>query len=269
VSAGTALPRVGFSGFNPSSRSQNGPVVSLNRLARSMQEQGLVQARPASAWRNDLNVYVVQAPRITLKPFVLRVDGIAFDSANTLGDTDRLNAPTFRSIRASRGLMYVSDFSRQLVEHFDAVPEQPYVVLHNSVDLGCFSPDGEDHRAELGWGKEDLVLVSSAKWRRWKRLPETLELFRRWKERYARPCRLLIMGGGEHVATEDPDVHYTGGFPGVLVPHRKPLCAPGHAGGLRKHPDRGHGLRPAGALLSQRRDSRNGGEGLWWSGLRL
>lgn len=208
----TRKPRIGFSGFDPDSRSQSGPVVSLNRVARAIQDQGVFHVRSASAWRNDLNVYMVQAPRFAWKPYVIRVDGIAFDLKNTLGATDRLNAPIFSGIDRSAGVFYISEFSRRLVEHFHGIPKQPSVVIHNSTDLNHFVPSGESHRAALGWAPTDCVLVTSAKWRRWKRLPETLEFFKRIKRACEGRFRLLVLGGGEHVPTDDPDVHYAGGI---------------------------------------------------------
>ena len=211
-------PRVGFSGYQPGTRSQRGPVVSLNRLARAVAELGVIDVRNASAWRNDLNVFMVRAPRFTWKPFVVRVDGIAFDHCHTLGRNERLNAPIFSAIDRSAGVFYISEFSRRLIEHFHGTPRQPSIVIHNSTDLAHFSPTGPDRRAGLGWGPDDIVLVASAQWRRWKRLPETLELFRRIKRNFPGRFRLLVLGGGEHEPTDDPDVHYAGGIPSPDLP---------------------------------------------------
>jgi glycosyltransferase involved in cell wall biosynthesis len=205
--------QIGFSGYDPDMTCQNGPVVSLNRMARSIQDQGLAITRQASCWRNDLNIYVVQAPRLVFKPYILRVDGIALDSGNTMGDTDALNKPIFRSLRKADGIFYISDFSRQLIETFAGPQNKPYVVIHNSISLEAFSSEGSHHRAALGWQADDLVFVASAKWRRWKRLPETLVFFEQFKRTTSRKCRLLILGGGEHVPTKDPDVYYAGAFP--------------------------------------------------------
>jgi glycosyltransferase involved in cell wall biosynthesis len=205
-----AKPIIGFSGYDPSFCEQNGPVLSVNRLARAVLEQGRVEVRRASAWKNDLNIFIVQAPRFTLKPFVIRVDGIAVDLMHTLGNTERLNARIFKAIDASAGIFYISDFSRQLIEHFHGVPTQPYTVIHNSTDIDAFSPEGDNMRSKLGWAEEDTVLVTSARWRRWKRLPETLELFRRIKASFPGRFRLLVLGADGHVPTGDPDVFYAG-----------------------------------------------------------
>ena len=206
----SAKPKIGFSGYDPAFCEQNGPVLSVNRLARAVLDQGRVEVRRASAWRNDLNIFIVQSPRFTLKPFVIRVDGIALDLMHTLGNTEKINARIFKAIDASAGIFYISDFSRQLIEHFHGVPGQPYTVIHNSTDTDVFSPEGDNMRAQLGWDEKDTVLVTSAKWRRWKRLPETLELFRRIKKSFPGRFRLLVLGGGEHEPTDDPDVFYAG-----------------------------------------------------------
>lgn len=211
-------PVIGFSGYDPGMRSRNGPVVSLNRMARAMASQGRADPRQASAWRNDLNIHVVQAPRWMWTRSILRVDGIALDSGNTLGDTDTLNWPVFRSRRRVEGLFYISEFSRKLIDAFDGPCDTPAVVIHNSVDVNLFSPEGDDHRAELGWENNDLVFVASAKWRRWKRLAETLEWFRRFRSQVDFRCRLLILGGGEHHPVDDADVVYAGGFPPQELP---------------------------------------------------
>jgi glycosyltransferase involved in cell wall biosynthesis len=208
---------VGVSGYDPNLQCGNGPVVSLNRMIRSMAEQGRVRPSQASRWRNDLNIHVVQAPRLMFTPSILRVDGIAIDSGHTLGNTDEFNRPVFRSLQQVDGHFYISEFSRRLIETFAGPQNKPHVVIHNSVDLREFHPEGSDYRGDLGWSGTDLVFVASAKWRRWKRLPETLEWFRRFKTRYDGVCRLLILGGGEHVPTADPDVVYAGEhLPGEL-----------------------------------------------------
>lgn len=203
-------PTIGISGYDPDFSCQNGPIVSLNRMVRSMQEQGRAIPRQASRWRNDLNIHVVQAPRWMRTPSILRVDGIAVDSGNTLGDTDSLNQKVFDSLKRVDGIFYISEFSRKLIEAFYGTPDKPSVVIHNSIDLERFSPKGPHYRQDLSWSEEDLVFVASAKWRRWKRLPETLEWFKQVKSSTDRRCRLLILGGGEHVETDDPDVHYAG-----------------------------------------------------------
>ena len=81
---------------------------------------------------------------------------------------------------------------KQLFRNFDAV------VINNSIDSRRFNPYGEykDVRAELGIGKEELVIVSVARFTSQKQPLKLIRAFARLSEQVSN-ARLLMIGDGE------------------------------------------------------------------------
>jgi glycosyltransferase involved in cell wall biosynthesis len=140
----------------------------------------------------------------------MRVDGIYFDTKNTVGDTEKLNAGIFSSIDKSDGVIFISVFSKKMVEKFHKKLTKPAVVIHNAVDTSLFIPHGPDFRSKLGFSGEARVLVTSAQWRRHKRLKETVTLFHKLCQCSKYEYKLLVLGGGADYVTEDKNIVYVG-----------------------------------------------------------
>jgi glycosyltransferase involved in cell wall biosynthesis len=106
---------------------------------------------------------------------VLRLDG-AFYNFNDL----RQNRILKDSYNAADHIIFQSEYSKQLCEHtFKAEPPKPSTIIYNA---------GEEW--EKGLKHEDFNIVCCAKWRRWKRLPEVLAIFKELPF----PARLHIIG---------------------------------------------------------------------------
>lgn len=195
-----------------------GPEIFLRRLGQNIARQGwadLTDPRDASA---DIGLFKIDAPADYPRPFVLRIDGIYFDLQNVVGDSDALNRPIFDSIDRAAGIVFISDFSRRLVDAFHHPVTCPSTIIHNAVDLDLFTPEGPSQRRRLGIGSRELVLLASAKWRRWKRLPEIVELFRRFRAQYDGACKLVVLGEGATLESPAPDIHLCGEIPADDLP---------------------------------------------------
>ncbi len=191
----------------------DGPKTFMRRLKAAIRRRGCAGVR--SAWLPGYDIGLFKSSRKTpfSKPFVLRVDGIYYDLEETLGSNERLNAPIFRSIERASGVVFISDFSRQLVFRFYKELDKPWTVIHNAVDTEAFRPEGSDHRNELGIGPDERVLVAAAHWRGWKRLRDIVDLFLRVQTVRPEPMRLLILGGDPDHRVEHERVHYVGEIP--------------------------------------------------------
>jgi len=188
----------------------DGPKTFMRRLRREIRRQGLARVRSAYCPAYDIGLFKSSRKTPFQKPFVLRVDGIYYDLKETLGSNEKLNSPIFRSVEQAAGVVFISDFSRQLIFRFYGGLKKPHTVIHNAVDTDLFSPGGPDFRRDLNIGGDEKVLVTAAHWRRWKRLKDTVDLFLRVRGERREPMRLLVLGGDPDHRVEHERVHYIG-----------------------------------------------------------
>ena len=202
--------RIAIDGYPFGNKAHGGSDVFVRRLTESIISQKLAKIGRTKFPFYDIALFKVNSKSLYNRPFVLRVDGIYFDTKNTVGNTEKLNAGIFSSIDKSDGVIFISEFSKKMVEKFHRKILKPNVVIHNTVDTSIFTPDGPNFRSELNFSKDVRVIITSAHWRRHKRLKETVMLFN--KIRRASKCawKLLVLGGNPDYVVEDKDVIYVG-----------------------------------------------------------
>ncbi len=154
----------------------SGPKVFLKRLVDSIKKNKLASIHSPFLPFYDIGLFSVYNKSIFNKKFALRVDGIYFDKKNTFGKTTLLNKDIFDSIDKSEGVIFISDFSRKIVEKFNGNFNKPFIVVHNKVPNNIFNFKGDNYRKKLNLKKNEKILITSAHWRRHKRLEETIEL---------------------------------------------------------------------------------------------
>jgi len=210
---------IGFDGYPLQSQKNFGPDVFMRRLGESILAQHLAHLVSPKQPDYDMGLFKITAPNTDSRPFILRNGGIYFDSDNTVGDTDTLNAPIFASIDRTAGMVFISEFARKLVESFYHPLAIPSMVIHNAVDTRHFCPTGHNYRDQLSIVKNEVVFITAAKWRRWKRLQETVTLFKLFQEQNkGHPCKLLVLGDHPDYVMNDPDILYTGAIPPENLP---------------------------------------------------
>jgi glycosyltransferase involved in cell wall biosynthesis len=196
---------VGFECIKAEGRREIGPYIFLERLARSYGYDSPI--RPVSSWRLDYDLGLfcnTRKRRLINKPFVLRCGGVYIDKLNTIGDTCDMNNGIFRSMDQAAGIIFNSQYNHDATLSLKGSIEAPTRVILGAVPLDLFDPEGPNRRKELGIGEEAVVFVASAKWRRHKRLKETLELFERFQARHSGQCRLIVLGRvGEAIVGRD------------------------------------------------------------------
>lgn len=210
---------IGFEGYPLTSPKNLGPDVFMRRLGESIMSQNLATLAGVKHPSYDVGLFKVTAKNDFSRPFVLRNGGIYFDSQNTVGDSDALNAPIFESIERAAGMVFISDFARQLVEAFHRPLTIPYTVIHNAVNISRFHPDGEHYRSKLRIAPDDVVIVTAAKWRRWKRLRETTTFFKKLQAEFSKKrYKLLVLGEHPDYVVDDEDIIYVGEIPAEELP---------------------------------------------------
>lgn len=174
--------------------SHAGPKVFLSRLVNSIQKQQLCDVRSPYLPNYDIALFAISDKSVYRKPYVLRVDGLYFDKDNTAGDSEKLNQIIFQAIEGSHGVIFVSKFTEVMVETFYKRLSVPTTIIHNKVPLEIFSPIGENMRSRLGLQNTDRVIVTSAHWRRHKRLEETIKLISLLRDKSQHSYKLLVLG---------------------------------------------------------------------------
>lgn len=183
----------------------NGPSIFGRRLRQALVDKG---------WK--WNIFVPDVSYIFatgfLRPFcknILRLDGLYFDSENTVGDSDKLNSPIFNAYQKADGIIFQSQFDRQLFKNFIKERSCPYTVIHNGIPPQ-FSPEGE--KVDFGYKK---TLICSGRWRAHKRLDSIIEGFLE----YGNPeTGLIVLGWGIEKKVEHPNIQYAGKIPPEDLP---------------------------------------------------
>lgn len=180
-----------------STQNHNGPSIFGSRLRNAIIEQG---------WQWDMLLpkisYVFSAG--FFRPFcknILRLDGLYFDSQNTVGDSNMLNYPISKAYRKADGIIFQSEFDHKLFATFMGEPRCKHRVIQNGVPAS-FSPHGES--VDFGFRK---TILCSAKWKEHKRLRCIINGFIEYGNE---DTGLVILGSNIKNRVDHPNVKYIG-----------------------------------------------------------
>jgi len=153
--------------------------AAVRRMFPIWQELGHKVVSNAQTADVQLSVIKIKNKNI---PTVLRLDGVYYDKA---GNFKGLNADISRSHSIADGIIYQSNLSKSMCEKYLAKRRTNLCnVVYNGIDLN----DWQVFRRH-----DDINIVSCAKWRRPKRLPETIEIFAEFLNYYPN-AKLHILG---------------------------------------------------------------------------
>lgn len=183
---------IGFS-FNISN---SGPANFLNTLRYEMNQRNDAKASLYLNPFTDCNIYSNRIRNIWRRPYIYRMDGVAYDLGTEAEKRKYANEMLIEGIRNAIGVVYQSDFARYQTETVLGIQAEVSVKIMNGVSLERFNPIGEDMRNELGVGDKTLLFISTAKWRPAKRLGDICESFNKYREESGIDARLLIIGEG-------------------------------------------------------------------------
>ena len=164
----------------------DGPSIFSNRLKTELEVQNCIFSEDS---KNRISITTGQYKQNCNN--ILRLDGLYFDSGNTLGDNDQLNKPIFKCYNEFDHIVFQSDFSKKIYESFTGV-KKSNTIIHNGVEDRFFS-NTESLDKPVGFEK---VVIASSKWRRHKRIEECIEAF---KNKRLKDVALVILGGYQSV----------------------------------------------------------------------
>ena len=155
--------------FNPNSNS--GP----NKFSRTLFNE-LTKNKDVSIVSDQLEADVefclIQQQRHKVKPMVLRLDGIYFNSDQP---HDKQNAPIKFSYDNADAVIFQSDFNKNLTEHWVGKHQNSFVI-HNAADMKQISRANSNYWDDT-FGKEAEVWSCASSWRPHKRLKDNIRYF--------------------------------------------------------------------------------------------
>jgi glycosyltransferase involved in cell wall biosynthesis len=138
----------------------------LNRLIKDDKIKISVQQEA------DVEFCLIQQQVHKVKPMILRLDGIWFNSDQ---DHNRQNAPIKFAYQNADAVIFQSEFNKKLTEHWFGRHDKASVI-HNAADLDLMkaaNPNFWDKK----FGKDTEVWSCAANWRPHKRLNENIRYF--------------------------------------------------------------------------------------------
>lgn len=139
---------------------------------------------------------------------ILRLDGLYYDTENTLGNTDTLNAPIKKAYSYFDKLIFQSKYGKELFVRNFGETNKPHDVIYNGVP-STFSPEGPAYK--YPW---DKTLVCSASWRAHKRLRDIVAGFNKLSNN---SVGLAVLGECKEII-KAKNVQYFGNIPTDKLP---------------------------------------------------
>ena len=154
--------------FNPSSNS--GP----NKFTRTLFNQLIKDNKVilSSQEEADVEFCLIQQQLHKVKPMVLRLDGIWFNSEQ---DYNRQNSPIVFSYQNADAVVFQSNFNKELTESWFGEHKNSYVI-HNAADLNLIKSANANFW-DNKFGKDTEVWSCASSWRPHKRLNENIRYF--------------------------------------------------------------------------------------------
>ena len=197
--------------FNPFNEFyHSGPNVFLKRLFSDFKKNKSFITKSGLLPNFDVGLYLIKKGKYDYnKPFFLRNGGIHFDSKDTIGGK-KINDQIFSSAEKSKGIIFITEFCKKLFFKFYNMKRKvPTTVIRNAVPLNKFNPEGVSYRENLGFSDNDKVIISSANWRRHKRLDETIKFINMMNSKYNNIYKLIVLGK-HNLKIKNNNIHFTG-----------------------------------------------------------
>ena len=124
-------------GVHKKERLSGGPANFFQRLIDAINENEYAKIVGTGNLLKDISLYSSVANRINFGQYVVRIDGIYFDKNQTYGNNDALNKQIFKTIGSAKGVIFQTNFSKDLVEaHFGRIdiPKVNQIIMIRPTD---------------------------------------------------------------------------------------------------------------------------------------
>jgi len=154
--------------FSPDSNS--GPNKFTRTLFNRLIKNSLISI--SNQQEADVEFCLIQQQVHKVKPMILRLDGIWFNSDQ---DYNRQNVPIIFSYQNADAVVFQSEFNKNLTEHWFGQHKNSHVV-HNAADLDLIKAANLNYW-DKKFGKDTEVWSCASSWRPHKRLNENIRYF--------------------------------------------------------------------------------------------
>ncbi len=185
--------KVGIENYPFIKFSNIGPKVFISRLAKNIKENNLADIKPSYLPFYDIGLFSVLAKNYFKIPYILRFDGLYVDKNNTIGNSLELNNILLAKSKKSCGLVFQSDFCKDLYKTFFGKYHVSYKTILNRIPSD-FNLGIAIDRKKIGFDDNDVIVVLSSNWRRHKRLEEALEFLNFFNLNSSKKLKFLVLG---------------------------------------------------------------------------
>ena len=181
-----------------------GPLIFLKRLSKCIQNNfNNISILSRYNPNYDIGIFSTLDKSIFKKPFIIRLDGLFIDKLNTKYVSIQENEKIYNSTLKSSGIIFVSEYCKNIYENIFGNLNKPYKIINNGVSLEQFKVEGSNYRNQLKINNKNFVILSSASWRRHKRLNETIKFYKLLKKKI--PNLILIILGKNELINKNKD----------------------------------------------------------------
>ena len=191
---------------------KTGPYIFLRRLSNCINNnfKGISISSRYSPFY-EIGIFSTTNKSLYKKPYILRLDGLFIDALNTKYNSKQRNKEILESAKLSSGLIFVSEYCKNIYEKLFGKLSLPFQIINNGVPLEQFEKKDENLRKKLNIDDNQFVIISSASWRRHKRLEETLKFFKILKKELNNLVLIILGKIDEKVEIiKDKDIIYAG-----------------------------------------------------------
>ena len=154
--------------FNPNSNS--GPNKFTRTLFNQLIKENKVQI--SNQEQADVEFCLIQQQVHKVKPMVLRLDGIWFNSEQNYKEQNKIIEYSYKNADA---VVFQSNFNKKLTESWFGEHQNSHVI-HNAADLGLIKAANSNYW-DKKFGKDTEVWSCASSWRPHKRLDENIRYF--------------------------------------------------------------------------------------------
>ena len=127
-----------------------GPLIFLKRLSKCIQNNfNNISILSRYNPNYDIGIFSTLDKSIFKKPFIIRLDGLFIDKLNTKYVSIQENEKIYNSTLKSSGIIFVSEYCKNIYENIFGNLNKPYKIINNGVSLEQFKVEGSNYRNQL------------------------------------------------------------------------------------------------------------------------
>tara|TARA_Y100001935_G_scaffold130250_1_gene107928 strand:+ start:178 stop:1182 length:1005 start_codon:yes stop_codon:yes gene_type:complete len=180
-------------------RKISGPANFIDRLKNEFQSYKDIKIVSNLNITKDISIYNSVSQFPMMKPFILRLDGLYFDSF-TQKKNSQFNKKIFSSIEKAEGIIFQSKWCQKLFKENYAILNKQSRIILNGININNKTINTVNKNYDLQ--NKKIIFTCSGNFRPFKRLQDTINIIIKLKK-YV-DCELRIIGKN-HITSTYPE----------------------------------------------------------------